>query len=166
MKPNTPTHGVTLYADPAVYLDIAKVAADIRPEDADEILASSGLGALQGLEACFLGSTEVFAVREAGSGLPVALFGYVTETWDTRVGRVWMLGTNRLALNRWTFLKGSRLWCDYIQTKHDLLYNLIDQRNTVHIKWLNWLGFKFVRVIPEHGYLNLPFVEFVRVNNV
>lgn len=53
-----------------------------------------------------------------------------------------------------------------MQAQTPILFNCVDQRNEVHINWLRWLGFKFVRIIPEYGIQKLPFIEFVRIRNV
>ena len=42
------------------------------------------------------------------------------------------------------------------------LWNVVDKRNTVHLKLLQFLGFKFLREII-HGPNNLTFIEFIRV---
>ena len=42
-----------------------------------------------------------------------------------------------------------------------LLWNIVDKRNTVHIKLLRFLGFKFLREL-KHGPNQLSFMEFCR----
>lgn len=171
MKPNTPTPEViaperrTFDVDVrhTRYCDIPVIAQDMRQADIDEVFASSGRSPARALEYALDHSTECFTIVSYTSHLPLAMFGYRTEGLCSIV---WMLGSNELYKYRMDFLRKSRKWCDYLQEQSPILYNLIDQRNTVHIRWLEWLGFKFVRVVPEYGVLSLPFIEFVRVSHV
>lgn len=43
-----------------------------------------------------------------------------------------------------------------------LLGNIVDKRNTVHLRLLKYLGFKFLKEI-SHGPNQLTFIEFYRV---
>ena len=43
-----------------------------------------------------------------------------------------------------------------------ILGNVVDKRNTVHLRLLKYLGFKFLREI-SHGPNQLTFIEFCRV---
>lgn len=144
--------------------DATVVAQDMRQADIDEVFACSGQGPQEALRTALSHSTECFTVVAQSTDLPLAMFGYYRS--DDIKSVVWMLGTNQLYKYRMDFLRKSRKWCDYLQGTNPLLYNLIDQRNTAHIRWLEWLGFKFVRIIPQYGHLNLPFIEFVRVRHV
>ena len=59
-----------------------------------------------------------------------------------------------------TFAREAKRYVDSRQEK--LLWNIVDKRNTVHLKLLRFLGFKFLREI-EHGPNKLTFIEFCRV---
>ena len=171
MKPNTPTleamepdrRAFDVDVRYSRYYDVSLIAQDMRQADIDEVFACSGRSPKRALEYAMEHSTECFTVVAKQTDLPLAMFGYRTEGLCSIV---WMLGSNELYKYRMDFLRKSRKWCDYLQEQSPILYNLIDQRNTVHIRWLEWLGFKFVRVVPEYGVLSLPFIEFVRVNHV
>ena len=43
-----------------------------------------------------------------------------------------------------------------------LLWNIVDKRNTVHLKLLQFLGFKFLRELT-YGPNQIPFIEFCRI---
>lgn len=146
----------------SVIPDIPPIAVDMRPADRDEVMAAVGMNPHQALLQGYLSSTECFTIYEIDGGLPVGMFGY-TEVEPKLSACVWMLGSNRLLKNRWTFLKRSREWVDYIHARYPMMYNVIDRRNTLHIRWIEWLGFKFVRIIPNYGTQKLEFVEFVKV---
>lgn len=49
--------------------------------------------------------------------------------------------------------------------KEKLLWNMADERNTVHLKLLRFLGFKFLRRL-KYGPNNLSFIEFCKINYV
>lgn len=145
--------------------DIAPIAASMRPEDRAEVLAASGDSPINALRYGYLYCDECFTVVTQEGREPLAMFGYRVVEKD--VGAVvWLLASTRLLDYRWSFLRQSRQWMDYFQTKAPLLYNAVDQRNTVHIRWLDWLGFKFIRVLPSFGKQQLPFIEFARLRNV
>ena len=58
-----------------------------------------------------------------------------------------------------TFAREAKRFIDSRPEK--LLYNVVDKRNTVHLKLLKFLGFKFIREIP-FGPNQLPFIEFIK----
>lgn len=148
----------------SVLPDIYKLAKDLRQADIDEVLATTGESPQKALFRGFISSTECFTLYHEQTGEPVAMFGY--RVIEPKVlASIWMLGSERLFEGRWRFLRKSAVWIDYLNTKADLLYNTVDQRNTLHIRWLNWLGFKFVRVIPDFGPSKMPFVEFARLRH-
>ena len=50
----------------------------------------------------------------------------------------------------------------YIESRPEpYLWNIIDARNTVHLKLLKWLGFEFLEEF-EYGPNNLTFIKFYR----
>jgi len=59
-----------------------------------------------------------------------------------------------------TFVREAKRYVDSREEK--LLWNIADKRNTVHIKLLRFLGFKFLRELT-YGPNQLTFIEFCRV---
>ena len=59
-----------------------------------------------------------------------------------------------------TFAREAKRYVDSRQ--EELLWNIVDERNTVHLKLLKFLGFKFLRKI-SYGPNQLSFIEFARV---
>lgn len=92
-------------------------------------------------------------------GFVAGMFG-VTEN-----GRVWLLGSDELVQKPLVkqFLQECKLWLDKLQDIHPLLFNYIDERNTVHRRWLKWMGFTFIKRHHEYGPHKMPFLEFVRI---
>ena len=58
------------------------------------------------------------------------------------------------------FARNAKRWLDSREDK--LLWNIVDKRNTAHLKLLKFLGFKFLREL-KHGPNQLTFIEFCRV---
>ena len=75
-------------------------------------------------------------------------------------GQIWMLCTTAIHDYPVTFAREAKR---YVERQEDkLLWNIVDKRNKVHLKLLQFLGFKFLREI-EHGPNQLTFIEFCRV---
>ena len=75
-------------------------------------------------------------------------------------GQIWMLCTPAIFKYPMTFAREAKRYVESRQEK--LLWNIVDKRNTVHIKLLRFLGFKFLREL-KHGPNQLTFIEFCRV---
>lgn len=146
--------------------DIEPIASDIRPEDAEEVVAAGRADVFEALRLGLEMSDECFTIYQAdASEQPLAMFGY--KVTDPGIcGVIWMLGANGLMRHRYEFLRKSNYWVDYIQAKTPLMYNLVYEKNTVHIRWLKWLGFSFVRQHEHFGPKDLPFIEFARLRHV
>lgn len=145
---------------PARSDDAVALAPKLRAADLAEIDARSGRSPLTVLLEGILFSKRCFAV-ELKSGEVVALFG-VAPSDEPRLGLVWMLGSDRLLDIRFTFLRHSREWLRELSRGYSVLGNFVDERNTVHVAWLRWLGFRFLSRAPM-GRNGETFLEFVRL---
>lgn len=141
--------------------DALLMAPRMRQADIDEVRAASGLEPLEGLQRGIEASVECYTAWIGNS--PIAIFG-ISETDNKSIGCVWMLGTDIIKEHRIEFLRKSIEWRDEFQNTYSVLFNNIDARNTVHIKWLQWLGFTFINHFPEYGAELRPFYQFVRIN--
>ena len=74
-------------------------------------------------------------------------------------GLIWMLTTPAIEEYPITFAREAKR---YVERQEGLLWNIVDERNTVHLKLLKFLGFKFLRKI-SHGPKQLSFIEFCNV---
>jgi len=99
-------------------------------------------------------------------GAPACVFGAVPEPHDPRFGCVWLMGTDAITKHPKTFLRHSKEYLEKVAEPFSLLWNCVDKRNDVHIRWLKWMGFTFVREIPSMGEQRLPFLEFAKVKDV
>ena len=74
-------------------------------------------------------------------------------------GLIWMLTTPAIEEYPVTFAREAK---SYVERQKGLLWNIVDKRNTVHLKLLKFLGFKFLREI-FHGPSQLTFIEFCKI---
>tara|TARA_R100001594_G_scaffold120233_1_gene155822 strand:+ start:766 stop:1233 length:468 start_codon:yes stop_codon:yes gene_type:complete len=76
-------------------------------------------------------------------------------------GKIWMLSTPSVKDYP---IQYARDIFRFVSSRPDkLLWNIVDKRNTTHIKLLRFLGFTFLREIT-FGPNNLPFIEFCKIN--
>lgn len=160
MEPtSTKNRSVDLYVRIAELDDCKVIADNIRDADRDEIQAASGQTPLVGILAGYEHSDVPFTIL--ADGVPAAMFGAGPAA--PGVGMIWLLGTDLLLGNTTRFLRESRFWLEQCARPYDLLFNYVDARNTVHIRWIEWLGFTFINQHDDFGVERRPFLEFVRI---
>lgn len=94
-------------------------------------------------------------------GHPVAIFGCVPVPAPVRFGSVWMLATDELREVRFSFLRHSRRWLQRITQDCRVSGNLVDSRNTLHVRWILWLGYRFLRRVQVGS---VEFWEFAKIH--
>ena len=145
--------GVTPFVRTAVYRDALTIARRLRPEDLLDLHGEPPVTAMTGgFELSREPLTVVFR------GRPVAMFGVVPWEDGSGVGNVWLLGTPAIEEIKTPFLRQSRDWLDHISRGFTGLRNQVHEGNVLHIKWLRWLEFTFIR--RQHG-----FMEFAKCVN-
>ena len=140
------------YIHPITMEAAVEVASNLRTDDYREVWEGHGhfprwyipFGA-------FNGDTVYF---EVPNGKTAGLAG-VQEG-----GKIWMLCTPAIHDYPLTFAREAKRFIESREEK--LLWNIVDKRNTAHLKLLKFLGFKFLREL-EHGPNKLTFIEFCRV---
>ena len=142
--------------------DIDYLAPRLRYEDKREILASTGLLPYEALLKGYLENVIVFTIVNR-KNIPVGIFG--VNDCGSGVGAIWLLASEDLTTAQISFLRQCRDVVKVLNTKYKILWNFVDCRNSLHIKWLKWCGFKFINK-QKYGVLNKPFYEFIRINNV
>lgn len=143
----------------AILADAAKLAPNLRQADLQEIAALSNRPPKEALEAGIRAGNSYTLVL--ASGEIAAVFG-TAPTADPKLGAVWLLASDAILKIRFTFLRHSRTWLNILFAEHALLGNFVDARNALHISWLRWLGFRFLRRTPL-GLHGEEFFEFVRL---
>ena len=140
------------YIHPITYEAALEVATNLRSDDLREVVEGHGLNPMILLPlAAEQGSAVYFTVPD---GKTAGLAGVGDG------GAIWMLCTPEIERYPITFAREAKRFVD--SREEPLLWNIVDCRNTVHLKLLKFLGFKFLRKVT-HGPNNLPFIEFCRV---
>ena len=147
-----------------VHEDANKLAPKLRAADLQEIKANLGGDPLRVLQKGVAESDPCYAVVNEENE-PLALFGVVPDTGDSDVGLVWLLASDELAEHPFFVLRNTRKWVEKFQQRYRVLWNHIDARNELHIRWLQWSGFTLLRRIEHFGVEQRPFYEFERIRN-
>tara|TARA_X000000368_G_scaffold408685_1_gene389626 strand:+ start:5867 stop:6325 length:459 start_codon:yes stop_codon:yes gene_type:complete len=143
---------VSKFIHPITMEAALEVASNLRPEDRREVEEGHGTNPLGYLiREAQRGTCVYFTVP---NGKTAGMAGVEDE------GVVWMLCTPVIHDYPITFAREAKRFIDSRQ--EELLWNIVDERNTVHLKLLKFLGFKFLRRIV-HGPNKLSFIEFARV---
>ena len=131
-----------------------QVASNLREDDYKEVFEGHGDFPLFYLPiSAFIGDTVWF---EVPNGKTAGMAG-VNEG-----GKVWMLCTPAIHEFPLTFAREAKRFIESREEK--LLWNIVDKRNTAHLKLLKFLGFKFLRELT-YGPNKLTFIEFCRVRS-
>ena len=146
---------------PSLEKDAYELAPRLRKADLDEIDAASGDNPLQALIRGYQYSYQPFTILV--NDKVAGMFGVVPLDQQFVVGAVWLLGSDDIFNVRMPFARQSRMWVDVVHKPFNVLTNWVDERNSVHIRWLKWIGFKFIAKCERFGYRNLPFYEFVKI---
>jgi len=143
---------VSNYIHPITEEAAIYVASHLRDDDYREVKEGHGHEPLLYVPpSAFYGDTVWF---EVPNGKIAGLAG-VQEG-----GQIWMLCTDAIHEYPLTFARESKRFVE--SRKEKLLWNIVDKRNTAHLKLLKFLGFKFLREL-KHGPNQLTFIEFCRV---
>ena len=142
------------YIHPITVEAAKEVASNLRPEDRREVEEGHGLDPMERLVWAAQNLPCVYFT--VPNGKTAGMAGVEPD------GTIWMLCTPAIHEYPITFAREAKRYVDSRQEK--VLHNIIDERNTVHLKLLRFLGFKFLRK-KLHGPNNLSFIEFCRVRS-
>ena len=139
--------------------DCKQLAKVMREADAREVKASHGHTPYEALlnsyKKSYTCSSWVF------NGKVIAMCG--VARLDKHTGSPWLLGSDELVNTpsvTFALLRESTKWIERKQRNHPLLMNYVHAENEASLKWLKYLGFRFIRKVELS---NEPFYEFVRI---
>lgn len=91
------------------------------------------------------------------------MFGcvHIEVTPHLAYGSIWLLGSEELLDIRMQFLRESRRWLDVVSQGCQLTGNVVHSENIVHVRWIKWLGYSFLRRLVVGGQ---PFLEFAKIH--
>ncbi|MFG1395868.1 hypothetical protein [Roseixanthobacter pseudopolyaromaticivorans] len=147
------------YTVPATVQHARDLCPLLRKADRAEVLALTGAPPELILPACVGGDAwAMFTDTHELAGL----CGVDHVVNFPGIGIVWMLGSDLIAKHQRDFLAHAKLWVEDQHQRYPLLTNMVDARNTRHIRWLEWMGFTMLRRVERWGAASLPFIEFER----
>lgn len=133
----------------------------MRHEDIREIRSTGASETLEEVVAYNIGaSIEALTVRDTETNRLIAIVG-VAPCGDG-AGSIWMHGTSLMVKHPVSFVRRTPAILKHLHRHYPLLTNWADLRNTVHVKWLRWAGFRFLRTSTTFSNDGSPFVEFFR----
>ena len=140
------------YIHPCTIEAAIEVASNLRQDDLQELVEGHGIDPMVALpQASSWPSTVYFTVPD---GRIAGLAGVAEGN------SIWMLCTPAVEDFPHTFAREAKR---FIESRTEpYLWNIVDKRNRVHLKLLQFLGFKFLREVT-HGPNKLTFIEFCRV---
>jgi hypothetical protein len=141
---------------------VDKLAGNLRQSDLDEIRAMTGSDPNDAVWSSLGISTHAFMVLDM-DGTPVAVFGAAPHPLPG-VGVVWMVGTDDVARLGFSIARNTRPYFDTLNDAYRILWNYIDDRNKLSMKWLRWGGFRLLAEKPEFGPERRTFHIFIRIN--
>jgi hypothetical protein len=166
MTPEAPSSD--LIVRPARGADVLDIASRLRSEDIDEIAEASGESPVRVLGQAYVESERCWTVT--WKGRPAAMFGVVRSPHvsNPRIGVVWLLGTDDVALFGYGLTKFSKEWLlrifngDETSQGFDILGNLVSENSVTHRRWLTRIGARMIGVRHNVGCkTGVPFHEFV-----
>jgi hypothetical protein len=152
---------MTEYLREPTWEDVIYLSKNLRQRDEEEVL-SHGITPLYALSDGFEKSKPCFTIQSP-TGEVWGMVG-VGGGVDPTIGAIWMLCSKGIEERPMTLLKNSKVLLDRMwrETSYDLFYNYVYSQNQLHIDWLKWLGFTFLRTIKLGPY-NRDFIEFVKL---
>lgn len=127
-------------ADPE---DYRAIGANLRDSDVREIEGLIDVPPILALKYS-IDQSEYCRIVDV-EGEPSMAFGVMTDPGCEDYGLVWFMSTSGVYKVRRRFLRESKDWVDrmFASGPYVRLHNIADTRNTLHMRWLKWLGAKF-----------------------
>ena len=143
---------VSKYIHPITMEAATEVVFNLRPDDLREV--EEGHGIPSALLPSLMSSNPSYVYFTVPDGKTAGMAGVGKD------GDIWMLCTPEIHRYPITFAREAKRYVD--SRTEPLLWNIVDSRNTAHLRLLKFLGFKFLRKL-KHGPNNVTFIEFCRV---
>lgn len=140
---------------------ISFIAENLREADRDELSASVGGHPEVALFDSVDNSVRTFLILDRTS-LPIGIFG-VAAGPTPGLGVVWMMGTDGVLEEALSVARQTRRYVEELHELFPILWNYVDARNELSLKWLEWAGFDITDAHPNHGPEGRLFYEFSRI---
>ena len=137
------------------------IAASLRSADAQELRSASGLGADEALRRSVEGSDKLWLLWAGAK--PVFVCGVAGLPTIPEVGIVWGVGANAIEHHPKAFTRACMKITAEMHKTFPVLMNWVDERNTVHVKWLEWMGYEMKESTNLFSKDGTSFRRFIRV---
>ena len=118
-----------------------ELADSMRQADIDEVWATGHFTPTGALLAGLSASRDTKA--GLADGEVMCMFSVIPLSALSFTGIPWMLGSKNLPKHSRAFLRRNKVYMNEMRSRFTLMFNYVDIRNTVAIRWLKWLGFEF-----------------------
>lgn len=139
-------------------LHAVHISARMRRADIDEVMASGGHDPMTALRESLDSAAKAWTALVNDE--PGCMFGVTALDILSGLGCPWLLGTNLVEKNSIAFLRRSKRYVAEMLDLFPYLYNFVDARNRLSIRWLKWCGFDFAKTPKPYGVAQLPFYRF------
>lgn len=143
--------------------DVAWLAPRLRAADREELRVSTGIPPEIALARGVARSAPCFAGVSSRDDQLALLFGAGPDPRHPDTGIVWLVGSDLITQRPLEFSRLCRPMLAELHRAYPLLWNLVHARNVVHVNWLRWMGFSFLKLHPRLGVGREPFYEFARL---
>lgn len=147
------------YLRVATEQDCLFLSENLREDDYKEIQAVVGLPPLLSLLHGYKTSQVPLVICNEKNKV-VAMLGVVP---NGLIGSIWMVGTPELKKISVSFLRNCQGVFKVLKNNFSILHNYVDARNELHIRWLKWMGFSFIKKHDNYGLEKISFYEFIKI---
>lgn len=127
--------------------DVVMVTRNLRESDALEVAVSTGLAAKDAVFRSASASDRLWVIKVEGE--PVTLVGVVKA--GPQLGRPWMVATPAIEEHAEPVARRLRLVLDMMYLEYPELANYAMLDNKLSVRFLEWLGFKFLGPVTDIG---------------
>ncbi len=139
--------------------DLIELAQNMRQADIDEAWALDHSTPAEAISHAVL-LTDFPKTILGGDGEVLAMWGVASETRSSLVGVPWLLSSDFVEKKHSRELaKFSKTNAEKLKSQYAALYNFVDARHTLALRWVEWMGFPIYPVVP-FGVDDLPFHAF------
>jgi hypothetical protein len=128
----------------------------LREEDAREVQTATGRSPREIVPLSLALSPDCYTVRLADNGKvaadPFAIFGCSPDRSVEGLGVMWLLCSDAVRHAPISLLREAHYWVKHFARMYPAgLYNYVDTRNSLHVRWLKLLGFVFHDTVKRGG---------------
>lgn len=134
---------------------------NLREADVAEIAAMTGLSPEEALRTSVHYSSHGWVILDS-QAKPISIFG-AAPSGVPGAGLMWMVGTEGIRRNASAIARNTRPYLEEMNRAYPILWNHVDARNAVSIRWLQWAGCRVIGEDPFFGPERRLFYVFARM---